>query len=192
MVQLDIFRIIFEQILRIDPSLLYKYSTIQDQLLYLVFIPHVILILFIYAFSIATVARVIGPHKGLRYLVSIVAYIYIVWSGWYGTLLVPLLLGWFWIALVLGLFIFFVSMIISPARAAAGVKLAGEAGKMLAKKPAERKTLENEIEDLQREEVLLTQELAATAPGMSRDYVNMRLTEVRRELVKKRSQLARL
>ena len=87
---LNLSNLIFSQILKIDPSTIYKYTNVQDQILYLLLIPHIILFLFIYAFSIGIVARVIGGHVGFSRMMGIVAYIYIVWAGWYG-MLVPLL-----------------------------------------------------------------------------------------------------
>lgn len=195
MAQLDIFRLLLEQLLKIDPSLIAKYTTVQDQLLYLILIPHVILILFIFAFSAATVGRVIGPHKGIRYLVSIVVYLYVVWAGWYGTFLVPLLISWFWIALVMGLFIFFISIVVSPARATAGLKLAAQAGQMLGKKMKgksdERSSLEQEIQELQNELASLQIPVPGETP-MAASYRQMRIGAVQGEIAKKQTQLARL
>ena len=45
---LDLFRLIFEQILKISPTLLYKYPTVQEQVFYLILLPHVILFLFLF------------------------------------------------------------------------------------------------------------------------------------------------
>ena len=111
----DIFTLIFETLLKIDPSIIADYTTVPDQLLYLILIPHVILLMFIYAVSKGTVMRIVGDHKGFNYLFQIITYIFIVWGGWYGSILIPLLTGWFTIVLILAFVVFFVSVIWHPA-----------------------------------------------------------------------------
>lgn len=147
----NLFNLIFTQILKISPSLISKYANIQDQVLNLILIPHVILFLFIYAFSIGIVARITGGHKGFSTLVGIISYIYIVWNGWYGTFLIPLLNAWFMIALIFGLILFLVTVIVHPARGAALTKLGGEAGKMAGKKIGETINKDKKLEILYRE-----------------------------------------
>ena len=147
MATLDLMNLLFTQILKIDPSTLYKYSSASDQILYLFFIPHVLLFLFLYAFSFGMVSRVVGQHKAFQYLLAIASYIYIVYAGWYGRL-VTLFLGWLYIALALGLFLFFVSIIWHPSATSAGMKLLGEAGKELkgrASKDSQIDALEDEL-----------------------------------------------
>ncbi|MBU3904582.1 MAG: hypothetical protein KJ906_00325 [Nanoarchaeota archaeon] len=111
----NVFTLIFETLLKIDPSIIAKYTTVPDQLLYLILIPHVILLMFIYAVSKGTVLRIVGEHKGFSYLFQIITYIFIVWGGWYGSILIPLLTGWFTIVLVLAFIVFFISVIWHPA-----------------------------------------------------------------------------
>lgn len=145
----NLFNLIFNQILKISPSLLYKYATLQDQVLNLILLPHVILFIFLLGFGWG----VIPQNKGLRYLVMIVTYIFVVTQGWYGTFLVPLLQIWFWIMLVTGLFLFFAFKIIHPATARklgdAAAKAAMDAGKRMGKdKQVER--LAEELTSVQR------------------------------------------
>ena len=137
----DIVNLLFTQILKIDPSIMYKYTTLSDQILYLFFIPHVLLFLFIYAFSFGMVSRVVGNNKTFSYLLGIASYIYIVYAGWYGRL-VTLFLGWLYIALALALFLFFVSIVWHPSATSAGMKLFGEAGKEISKRANKGKQLE--------------------------------------------------
>ncbi len=131
-VQINLFQIIFEEFLKISPNLISNYSTIQDQLLYLVLIPHVILFLFLAAFGLGLMGRVFGkPHHGFQLLVIIISYIYIVWSGWYGSFIVPFTITWFLIALVIGLFLFFINAVFSLKQLYGIPKLIGEGGKLL-------------------------------------------------------------
>ncbi len=128
-----------------------QYTTVQDQLLYLILIPHVILFLFILAFSKGIVSRVLGEARGsFIYLLSLVVYIFIVISGWYGSFLIPLFNAWLIVLLIVGLFLFGLSAVIGPGRLSEAKKFAGAAAETVAAKttgPAEkRKSLESEIE----------------------------------------------
>ncbi len=129
----NLFNLIFNQILKISPSLLYKYTALPDQVLHFILLPTVILFIFLFGFGQA----VIPENKGLRYLVMIVTYIFIVTQGWYGTFLIPLLEGWFTITLVIGLFLFFITRVIHPSTAqklgTAGAKIARDIGKNMGK-----------------------------------------------------------
>jgi hypothetical protein len=158
----DLVNLLFTEILKIDPSTLYKYATLQDQILYLFLIPHVILFLFLYAFSFGIVRRVVGEHKGFSYLVGIVSYIYIIYASWYGKLVVWFL-NWLIIALGLAVFVFFFSIILHPAATSAALKLAGEAGKELAKKTMgkehEKRAIEEEVESIKKQIAAISSEL---------------------------------
>jgi hypothetical protein len=147
---INLFNLIFNQILKISPTLLYKYTTLQDQVFHLILLPHVILFIFLFGFGWG----VIPENKGLRYLVMIVTYIYVVMQGWYGTFLVPLLEVWFWITLVFGIFIFFMFRLIHPSTAqrlgGAAAKTALDVGKRMGKdKQIER--LAEELTSVQRQ-----------------------------------------
>lgn len=162
----DLINLLFTEILKIDTSTLSKYTNIQDQTLYLFLIPHVILFLFLYAFSFGIVTRVVGgPHKGFSYLLGIVSYIYIVYTGWYGRL-VAWFLGWIYIALGISIFVFFFSIILSPAATPAALKLASETGKSLAKKTVgkehEIRAIEEEVDAIKKEIAAINSELNTT------------------------------
>lgn len=137
----DLFKLIFEEILKISPQLMFKYTTLPQQLLHLIFLPHVILFLFLFGFG-----WMLAPeHRGFRYLLALAAYIFVVMQGWYGTFLIPLLESWFMIMLVFGLFLFFGSKIFHPLTAKKiGSRVAPAIGKALAKKK-EIERLEDEL-----------------------------------------------
>jgi hypothetical protein len=181
MATVDLVNLLFTQILKINQSTLYSYSTVQDQMLYLFLIPHVLLFLFLYAFSFGMVQRVIGAHKGFSYLVGIISYIYIIYAGWYSSI-VLLFINWLSIALALGLFLFFVSIIWHPSATTAGMKLMGEAGKQLAKgkaKETERKAVEEEVNALKKEIAALNGQLGATGNNpQAHAYVQMRIADL--------------
>ncbi|NIO44252.1 MAG: hypothetical protein GTN36_01705 [Candidatus Aenigmarchaeota archaeon] len=151
----DLFNLVFREILKIDPSLLYKYATVQDQVIYLLLIPMLVLFLFVYAFSRQIVLRIAGEHKGFQYLVSIIVFIYLIYSGIFGTTLVPIFTTWLNIALALSLIVFVISVVIHPARGPALTKLGHQTGKMLGKKMFEKTkkidALENEIDVIDKQ-----------------------------------------
>lgn len=71
---------IFQDILKISPELLARYPTVQDQLLYLILIPHVVLFMFLYIFSLW-----FGEHVIIRRIVLVATYVYVIFSGFYST-----------------------------------------------------------------------------------------------------------
>ena len=113
MATIDLMNLIFVEILKISPSLLSQYYTIQDRIIHLLFLPHVILFLFLYGFGLMIVPPPEG-NRGLRYLIVLAAYIVIIYQGWYGSFLIPLLQTWFYIMLFFGLFLFLVAKIFHP------------------------------------------------------------------------------
>jgi len=158
----SLFDLIFTTILRINPQFVAQYTTLQDQILYLLFIPHVILLLFIYFLAVGVVGRVVGQHRGMQYLVSLAVYAYVILSGLYGNTLVPLFVNWFIIAIGIGLIVFLISIVIHPARGRQLLGFASTLGKSVgeltvgkAKKVEELEKrlheIDKEIADLQRE-----------------------------------------
>jgi len=176
----NIIDLLFTEILKIDPSTLSKYTTLSDQTLYLFLIPHVILFLFLYAFSFGIVQRVVGQHKGFSYLVGIVSYIYVVYAGWYGKLVVWFL-GWMYIALGLALFLFFASIIFHPAATTAGMKMMGEVGKSLAKgraKEQEKRVLEEELDSIKKQIAALRAEEQRGIEPTAKAYIEMQIANL--------------
>ncbi len=141
------------QILKISPQLVSKYHGFQDQLLNLIFIPHIILILFLMAFSGMLISRILKtPHMGMRILIGIAAYLYIVWAGWYGTWLLPLVNTYFQVALIVAIIFFGISIFWHPASHEATLKLiqagAEEVGKRTIGKAKEREKFEKELKSV--------------------------------------------
>ncbi len=147
---IDLFDLVFREILQISPRLISQYSTTQDQLIFLLLIPHVILFLFIYAFSRGLVTRILGEAKGsFTYLLSIVMYIFIIFTGWYGVYLIPLFITWWYVVLFVGLVLFAVSAFFAPGRISQAKKFTSAAAETIASKTVgvseKKKILNNEI-----------------------------------------------
>ena len=176
----DLISFLFTEILKIDPLTMSKYTTLSDQTIYLFLIPHVILFLFLYAFSFGIVQRVTGPHKGFSYLVGIVSYIYIVYAGWYAKLLVWFL-GWMYIALGMAVFLFFVSIVFHPSATAAGMKMMGEVGKTLAKgkaKEAEKRAIQEEVDSIKKQIAALRAEEQRGIEPTAKAYIEMQIANL--------------
>jgi len=157
MATLDLFTLIFQEILKISPNILYKYTTLQDQLFNLIFLPHVVLFLFLFGFGAMIVPHGApeGKNKGLRYLVIATTYIFIVYQGWYGTFLIPLLQTWFTIVLIFGLVLFLTVKIIHPftvrsVGSVAGTEIVKSVGKQLGK-GKELEALQKERDDTRKQ-----------------------------------------
>jgi hypothetical protein len=179
----DLFNLIFNEILRVSPALLSKYSTVQDQVIYLILIPTVILFLFIYAFAKGIVGRIVGEHKGFEYLVSIVTYIYLVYSGIFGMTLIPIFITWLNIAIVVALIVFVISVVIHPARGPALMKVGEAVGKSVGKmsaKAKEQRAIEEEIDSIKKQIAAL--ESQANSPGIepaARAYMQSQVGNLR-------------
>lgn len=189
-IQINLFQIIFEEFLKISPDLLSKYSTIQDQLLYLILIPHVVLLLFLWTFG-SWIAR---GHSKFHILLSIVGYIYLIWAGWYGTFIAPLVVSWFTITIILAFGFFILTYIIHPARGPALYKLTGELGGMIGEatigKGKKRKELEREIEEIKEQIVSLRSHLG-TDPMTDR-YITLQIADLDRHKSRLKIQLSKL
>lgn len=174
-----IFDLIFKDILQISPTIISKYPALQDQILYLIFIPHVLLLLFVYALSIGIVGRIVKEHRGLRYLVGLAAYAFIILGGWYGSFLIPLFVNFFMIGVILALIVFFVSIIVHPARGPSIFKFFGLIGGYAGKRRTESKkedTLRKRLEVIDDQ---LT-DLQATADP-NNQWVQFRMSQLKEE-----------
>jgi len=151
----DLVDLIFIEILKISPTLLSKYYTLQDQIFHLFLLPHVLLFLFLYSFSYGFVGRFVGGHKGMSILLGAVTYIFIVYEGWYGTFLVPIFTTWFTIALFFALILFMITIVIHPARGPALTKMSGQLatglGKRTIAKSKELDNLQKQLDDKNKE-----------------------------------------
>ena len=184
----DLLTILFEQVLRISPALISQYSTIQDKLLYLVLIPHVVLLIFIIGFGRGFVGRFV-EHRGLQWLVTIVLYIYFIWGGWYGSFMIPLFTTFFSIALMVGLAIFFMYFVFHPARAPAVGHLMKEAGKLLVKKGVEPGEIQREIDRIDRQINILTHSMTGTTDTMTRRAYELQILQLQTQKSELQSKL---
>ncbi|MEM5804510.1 MAG: hypothetical protein QXU82_01535 [Candidatus Aenigmatarchaeota archaeon] len=136
--------LIFEQILRFSPNVLAKYATLTDKLLYLILIPHIVLLLFLFSFGMWAAK----DHKGFQMLISIAGYLVIVLSGWYGSFLAPFISNFFLLWLALAFITFIAVRVIPPIFVGGVASFGGEVAKRLTKASVSK---EKQIEALQKE-----------------------------------------
>lgn len=156
---INLFQIIFTEFLKISPDLLSKYPTIQDQLLYLILIPHAVLLLFIFSFGYWFVGF---AHKGIRLVISLVAYIYLVWAGWYGTLVVPIVNAFLPLLIISWFLLFMFSRVFHPLNlpgASGVIKGASDKIKSSIQKSKDREKAEKELSIVKSRIVYLTKQL---------------------------------
>ena|SRR3989344_1334357 len=186
----SIIDIVLRDILKISPTLISKYPTVQDQLLYLILIPHVLLIIFILAFSRGFVGRFISGHHGLNYLVSIVLYIYLIYAGWYGSILVSLFSQFLYLALAIGIIVFFINFIWHPARLPMTGKLLQEAGSLLSEKTIGKEKIRKEIGRIGKQINSLNAARAMLPAGdPSRHYYDIQIAQLEAKKAELNAQL---
>ncbi len=178
----DLTNLIFREILKISPTLMSRYFTLQDQVLYLILIPSVIIILFIWTFGYWIVG---SAHRGLRLLISMIAYIYIVYSGWYGSFIIPIILAWFPMVL-LSFFLFFImTRIFHPLNISGASKIISAGFEKGSRKGRDIKKLEHKIDMVQRKITKTRQQEASAQDNETR----ARLRRVRIALEHKKMDL---
>lgn len=143
----NLFNLIFTQILKISPTLMSKYTTVQDQVLYLIFIPSIIILFFVWTFGYWIVGN---ANKGFRLLISLASYIYIVYSGWYGSFIIPIVLAWFPIVLITFFAFFILTRIFHPMNVSGASKVMKATFDKATSKSNEIKTTEKKIEEIDK------------------------------------------
>jgi hypothetical protein len=188
---IDILDLLFNKLLRINPSIISKYTTPQQQLLNLFLIPHIILFLFIYGFAWVLVPT----HKGLRYLASIGAYLSIVLMGspysYYGMLL-PIFLIWWQIALVVGLFFFVWSRIINPSRSREIFNIGRDIGRKATEKSKKQAAVRHKIESINHQIQALQQrqnQIMGQPPHVRNSVIDGEIAELERRRAELESEL---
>lgn len=176
MATVDLFNLIFRTILKISPNLISNYSSIQDQILYLLLIPTVIILLFVWTFGYWVMGK---GHNGLRILISLIAYIYIIWSGWYGTWIIPLILAWFPVVLVTFFLFFIMSRIFHPMNVAGASKVMKAGFEKAGAKGKEINALRKQIEMIDKKIKHLSNERGKMADGQAREVLNLEITDLR-------------
>ncbi|MEM7823754.1 MAG: hypothetical protein QW227_00005, partial [Candidatus Aenigmatarchaeota archaeon] len=132
--------------------------------------------------------------------ISIIAYLFFIWSGIYGTFLVPITAAFWYLLLGMGLFLFFISRIIHPATAGAMIGLAAEVGKKIGEKTvgkaSEKYELQKQLAILMKERKLLQEQylnastFAAQHPGDT--AAAMRAQMLSMQLAQKDSEISAL
>jgi len=178
------------QILKISSETLGKYTTVQDRLLWLIFIPQILLLIFIWLFADNMAKMGGGTHTGIRTLVAIAAYITIIFTGWYGMYIVPIFAAIWQLILGLALITFVAARFIQPARA----KEFMTAGRVLGEKSGEkakiRKALEHELESTKRMEREVQQMPVRSQEGQASK--DMQLVQIRARRAQIEQELADL
>lgn len=188
---IDILNLLFNDILRINPVTISRYTTPQTQLLNLFLIPHIILFLFIYGLSWVLVPM----HKGLRYLAAIAAYLTIVLQGspysYYGMIL-PLLNLWWQIALVVGLFFFIWSRFIHPSKTPELFNIGKAAAAKITEKSKKSSAIHHKISSIDSQIRALEQQQAraqGAAGGQRNPVIDAEIAELRRRRAELESEL---
>jgi uncharacterized membrane protein len=143
----NLFNLIFTQILKISPSLISHYTSLQDQVLYLIFIPSIIILFFVWTFGYWIVGN---ANKGFRLLISLASYIYIVYSGWYGSFIIPIILAWFPIVLISFFAFFIMTRIFHPMNVQGASKVMTAAYEKATSRSKEISTMEKQIEEVDK------------------------------------------
>ena len=118
-------------------------------------------------------------HNGLRILISLIAYIYIIWSGWYGTWIIPLILAWFPVVLVTFFLFFIMSRIFHPMNVAGASKVMKAGFEKAGAKGKEINALRKQIEMIDKKIKHLSNERGKMADGQAREVLNLEITDLR-------------
>ena len=181
--QVDFIKLILEQILRINPSLIAQYPIVQDKILWLVLVPHVVVFLFLFCFA----SWIVPKHAGLRRVLSVVTYLVLIVGGYYGSFIVPLVNAWFTILLVSGFLFFLLSRIFPPTSVQAGTGILGEILTHATAPAKKRKELEREIKEL--DNAISELEQYANQNPQARKAIAKQIAGLRAERARKQSQL---
>jgi hypothetical protein len=144
MAAFNIIEFVLMDLLRISTDLLRDYSSTQEQLVYLILIPHAVMFLFIFIFADGLSRMAVpGPdaHRGFKVLFGIIAYITLIFTGWYGTILLPIFIVWWKIVLISALVLFSLNAIMHSSMIAGLTRVAASAGGSLTKGAKERKVI---------------------------------------------------
>ena len=180
------------KLFQISNDLLNHYTTTQDRLLWLIFIPHVLLAVFIWVFA-DNAGRALGPaqtNPGIRNLTAIAVYITIIFTGWYGTWVVPIFTALWQIIIIVALGTFILSRFIHPARVKELTAWGAMKGQQLTAKPKARKQLEKQAEGIRKMIAALNSQPTSTAEA--RQYKEMQLAQLRMQLAELEHEISEL
>jgi len=187
----DLYTIIFEELLRISPTLLTdpKYFALQDKLIYLILIPHVILFLFIWTFGYWLVG---SRHRGIRYLITLIAYIYFVWAGWYGTWVTPLILGWFPLILISFFLFFILTKIFPPLNVLGASRAMSGVIEKATHKRREIKKLDDQVDLINKKIRRLEQGMRSARDERARSIMRLEIEDLKQKKVELKHRIDKL
>lgn len=130
-------------------DLLYSILKIQNQVtgdfqhdfLFLIFFPHVIIIIWLY--FVARAPSFMARHQGMGTLLALAIYIFIVYNGWYATI-ANLAIIWLGITIVVSFFYFMLPKFFHPGAGEERFKV----GKAIGDKLFSRREIDKKIHDL--------------------------------------------
>jgi hypothetical protein len=186
---INLFNLIFTQILKISPTLISKYSAIQDQVLYLIFIPSVIVLLFVWTFGYWIVGN---ANRGFRLLISLIAYIYIVYSGWYGSFIIPIILAWLPTVLITFFAFFIMTRIFHPSNLQGASNVMSAAFKKATNKSKEMSSIEKQIELIDKQIRALDSRQNSTSNERAKSVLIARMSELEQKKIELKEKLSSL
>jgi hypothetical protein len=183
---LNLFNLIFTQILKITPTLISKYSTLQDQVLYLIFIPSIIVLFFVWTFGYWIVGN---ANRGFRLLITLASYIYIIYSGWYGSFIIPIILAWFPIVLISFFAFFIMTRILHPQNVAGASDVMKAAFQKATSKSKEINTVEKQIELIDKQIRALDSRQNSTSNERAKSELIKRMAELEQKKIEYKERL---
>lgn len=147
----------------------------SHDLIFALFLPHVIIAIFLFLFS--GWANLRQQHKGLSTLLGVAAYVFIIYVGWYGTIATFALL-WLGLGIVFSFFNFLWSRIIHPTKAGDLIKAAKGLGESLGSGAGKAKKLRI----LKNRKNRLEQKLQSASDPSTKKVYAEKLEEVRAKI----------
>jgi hypothetical protein len=194
----DLITFVLHEILKIPLNLISNYPTVQDKLIYLILIPHIILFIFIYFFAKTTIARILGSHSAIETALMFVVYLFLIYSGIYGSFFIPIFVSAFYILIFLGALFFILNLFIPPARHEGIRRFAIEAAKMVAQKSkaeSDREAAIEAIDGKMREIRTLIASLRTKSAGASEEEkkeISKLIAQLEKELLELEMERRRL
>ncbi|QQG39311.1 MAG: hypothetical protein HYS81_02895 [Candidatus Aenigmatarchaeota archaeon] len=138
----------------------------QHDLLFAFFVPHIVLLIYIYIISRGM--HTFQENKALGTLFGLAVYIMLVYSGWYG-ILASWLIVWLWATIAFGLGYFFLTRIWHPADVGARFKLGQKFGEKLKSRHEDQEEERDRSKDVEKLKKRLEREQKKTVE-VRRDY----------------------
>ncbi len=172
----DLYTLVFRVILRVSECSAGAEwgcltGDVTHDFIYAFLLPHVVL--FIFLFILAMPVR--NMHSGLGVLFGVGAYIFIIYEGWYGAILAPLLMWWFVLSIIIGLGYFFINKFLGSQ------ETRGKIGRSLGGKIKEGMKKEQALEYLQRDIEEYKRKLKNAKSGSTEKVYAEKLAKLREE-----------